>query len=96
MYKTLDALKIGRCIVNKNEELLKKNYRFFKTELPNLLKDDNNKGKFALIESEKIIGIYDTLEQAINVAIEEKKFKLETFLVQKIEKQKVHYISRIA
>ena len=81
---------------SNNEKLLKKNYVFFQNQLPTLLKDQNKKDKFALIKDEQIIGIYDTVEQAIDTAVKEKKFKLETFLVQKIEKQQVHYISRIA
>lgn len=80
----------------KNEKLLKKNYAFFQNQLPTLLKDQNKKDKFALIKDEQIIGIYDTVEQAIDTAIKKKKFELETFLVQKIEKQQVHYISRTA
>ena len=80
----------------KNEKLLKKNYKFFQKQLPNLLKDQNKKNKFALIKDEQIIGIYDNVEQAIDTAVKEKNFKLETFLVQKVEKQQVHYISRIA
>ena len=80
----------------KKEKLLKKNYIFFQNQLPALLKDQKKKNKFALIKDEQIIDIYDTVEQAINIATKEKNFKLETFLVQKIEKQQVHYISRIA
>ena len=80
----------------KNEKLLKKNYTFFQNQLSTLLKDQNKKNKFALIKDEQIIDIYDTIEQAIDAAVKEKKFKLETFLVQKIEKQQVHYISRTA
>ena len=80
----------------KKEKLLKKNYTFFKSQLPTLLRDQKKKNKFALIKDEQIIDIYDTVEQAINIATKEKNFKLETFLVQKIEKQKVHYILRIA
>ena len=80
----------------KKEKLLKKNYIFFQNQLPALLKDQKKKNKFALIKDEQIIDIYDTVEQAINTATKEKNFKLETFLVQKIEKQQVHYISRIA
>ena len=79
----------------KKEKLLRKNYIFFKSQLPTLLKDKKKKNKFALIKDEQIIDIYDTVEQAINIATKEKNFKLETFLVQKIEKQKVHYILRI-
>ena len=80
----------------KKEKLLRKNYIFFKSQLPTLLKDKKKKNKFALIKDEQIIDIYDTVEQAINTATKEKNFKLETFLVQKIEKQKVHYIPRTA
>ena len=80
----------------KTNKLLKKNYAFFQNQLSTLLRDKNKKDKFALIKDEQIIGIYDTVEKAMDTAIKEKQFKLETFLVQKIEKQQVHYISRIA
>lgn len=80
----------------KAEKLLKKNYKFFQNQLPILLRDKNKKNKFALIKDEEIVGIYDDAEQAINTAIKEKQFKLETFLVQKIEKQHTHYIYRVA
>lgn len=80
----------------KVEKLLKKNYKFFQNQLPILLRDKNKQNKFALIKDEDIIGIYDNVEQAINTAIKEKQFKLETFLVQKIEKQQTHYIYRAA
>ena len=80
----------------KNEKLLKKNYTFFQSKLPALLRDQKKKNKFALVKDQQIIGVYDTVEQAIDTAVKEKNFKLETFLVQKIEKQQVHYISRIA
>ena len=79
----------------KTEKLLRKNYVFFQSQLPTLLKERSKKDKFALIKDEEITGVYDTVEQAINTAIKEKRFKLETFLVQKIEKQQVHYISRL-
>ena len=80
----------------KIEKLLKKNYKFFQSQLSTLLKDKNKKNKFALIKDEKIVGVYDNVEQAINTAIKEKQFKLESFLVQKIEKQQTHYIYRAA
>ena len=79
-----------------NKELLKKNYEFFKKILPSLLKDQDKKDKFAVIKEESLIGIYETLEQAIDTATKEKKFKLGTFLIQKIEKQQIHYTSRTA
>ena len=76
----------------KTDKLLKKNYIFFQNQLPTLLRDKNKKDKFALIKDEQIVDIYDTVEKAINTAIKEKQFKLETFLVQKIEKQQTHHI----
>ena len=80
----------------KAEKLLKKNYKFFQSQLPTLLRDKGKQNKFAVIKDEEIVGVYESVEKAINTAVKEKKFKLETFLVQKIEKQQVHYIPRIA
>ncbi len=76
------------------EAILNRNYTFFKKKLPELLSEESNKNKFALICNQEIIGIYHTFEQAINVAKEEKNFELETFIIQKIEDQK-HFISRV-
>ena len=64
--------------------------------MPILLRDKDKKNKFALIKNEEIVGIYGDVEQAINAAIKEKQFKLETFLVQKIEKHQTHHIYRAA
>ncbi|MCW8965495.1 MAG: hypothetical protein OQK82_02230 [Candidatus Pacearchaeota archaeon] len=47
----------------------------------NLLKD--NSGKFVLIKGNKIIGIYDTQNDAIKIGID--KFGNTPFLVKKIE-----------
>ena len=60
-----------------------------------MLEDKNNIGNYVLIENRKIIGIYDNLYEAIDVAKKEKKFELETFIIQKIEEQKILYISRL-
>ena len=76
-------------------ELMKQNYDFFLSQLPRLLEDKNNIGNYVLIENKKIIGIYDTLYEAIDVAKKEKKFEIETFIIQKIEEQKILYISRL-
>ena len=51
---------------------LKQNYIFFQNQLPTLLKDQNKKNKFALIKDQQIIGVYDTVEQAIDTAVKEK------------------------
>ena len=76
-------------------KLMKQNYDFFLSQLPKLLEDKNNIGNYVLIENRKIIGIYDNLYEAIDVAKEEKKFEIETFIIQKIEEQKILYISRL-
>ena len=75
--------------------LMKQNYDFFLSQLPKLLEDKNNIGNYVLIESRKIIGIYDNLYEAIDVAKKEKQFEIETFIIQKIEEQKNLYISRL-
>ena len=46
----------------KNEKLLKKNYTFFQSKLPALLRDQKKKNKFALVKDQQIIGVYDTVE----------------------------------
>ena len=75
--------------------LMKQNYDFFLSQLPRLLEDKNNIGNYVLIENKKIIGIYDNLYEAIDVAKKEKKFEIETFIIQKIEEQKILYISKL-
>ena len=76
------------------EALLKANYFFFASQLPNLLKDEEKRNKIALIKDMKIIGFYEGIEEAINVAEKEKNFEPETFIIQKIEPQETQYISR--
>ena len=76
-------------------KFMKQNYDFFLSQLPKLLEDKKNIGNYVLIENRKIIGIYDNLYEAIDVAKEEKKFEIETFIIQKIEEQKILYISRL-
>ena len=78
----------------ENKDILEKNYLFFIDKLPELLEDSNKKNKIALIRDQKIIGFYEDIEKAMNTA-KENKFELETFLIQKVEKQQTHYISRI-
>ena len=75
--------------------LMKENYDFFISQLPKLLEDKNNVGNYVLIENKEIIGIYDNLYEAVDVAKKEKKFEPETFIIQKIEEQRILYISRL-
>lgn len=76
-------------------KLIKQNYDFFLSQLPKLLENKNNIGNYVLIENQKIIGIYNNLYEAIDVAKREKKFKIESFIIQKIEEQRVLSISRL-
>ena len=74
---------------------MKENYDFFLSQLPKLLEDKNNVGNYVLIENKEIIGIYDNLYEAIDIAKKQKKFEPETFIIQKIEEQRILYISRL-
>ena len=74
---------------------MKQNYDFFLSQLPKLLKDKDNIGNYVLIENREIIGIYDNLYEAVDIAKKEKKFEPETFIIQKIEEQRILYISRL-
>jgi hypothetical protein len=60
---------------------LEKELATYKSKLPGL--KENNEGKFVLIHGEDVIGVFDSYEDAMKIGYE--KFKLETFLVKKIE-----------
>ena len=79
----------------EQQQLLLKNYQFFIKKLPSLLKDEDKKNKFAVIKDKKIVGFYESIEDAM-IEAKEKNIELGTFLVQKIEKEQVHRISRTA
>ena len=78
-----------------SEKKLNKDYEFFISQLDNLLSKKENKGKVVIIKDKKIISIHDSFDVALKVATQEKKFEAGTFLIQKIEKPKHHYISRL-
>ncbi|MDE0092825.1 MAG: hypothetical protein OXN83_06035 [Oligoflexia bacterium] len=75
--------------------LMKENYDFFISQLPKLLENKNNIGNYVLIENKEIIGIYDNLYEAVDMVKKEKKLEPETFIIQKIEEQRILYISRL-
>ena len=77
----------------EDKDVLEDNYLFFIDKLPELLEDSNKKNKIVLIRDQKIIGFYENIDKALNTA-KEHKFELETFLIQKVEKQQIHYTSR--
>lgn len=62
----------------------------YRSELPNLLKDE---GQYAVISGEKVVGIYASYEDALAIGYE--KCGLKPFLVKKIQAiEQVQYISR--
>lgn len=70
---------------------LEKELATYKTKLPEL--KENNEGKFVLIHGEDIVGVYDSYEDAMKIGYE--RFKLEAFLVKKIEAvEQAQFVSR--
>jgi len=66
--------------MNKEKNPLSEEIKTYNENKENLLRD--NSGKFVLIKKERIIGTYDTRNDAIKVGID--KFGNEPFLVKKI------------
>ncbi|MGI9549117.1 MAG: hypothetical protein ACR2M7_03985 [Bdellovibrionales bacterium] len=74
-----------------SKEPWRKNYDFFLSQKEKLMVE--HKSKFALVKDEKIIGIFETTEDA-DKYIEQKNLEPGTFLVQEIT-NRVECISRI-
>lgn len=74
-----------------DKELINKNYNSFKTALPKLMKKYQN--KIAVVKDQKVIKIFNTIEEADQFVIE-KKYKPGIFLIQEINNT-IHYISRL-
>lgn len=65
----------------------------FRRELPGLLADPANQGKFVLIHGEQVAGVWETRGKGLEAGYE--RFGLETFLVKEItEHEKIVYYSR--
>lgn len=60
----------------------------YERELPNLLE---HRGKYALIQGDDVIGIFDTFADALTVGYD--RFKLEPFLAQPIEAEPVDVLT---
>jgi len=70
---------------------LEKELATYKSKLPEL--KENNEGKFVLIHGEEVVGVYDSYEDAMKIGYD--RFKLETFLVKKIEAvEQAQFITR--
>jgi len=59
--------------------MLDKEFKYYLDNQSNLLKKYNN--RFVVIMNEKVVGDYDSFEQALSQSME-KKYKLGTFLIQ--------------
>lgn len=72
---------------------LEKELETYKKNLAEL--KDGNEGKFALVHGDDVVGIFVAYEDAVKSGYE--RFKLEPFLVKKIEAvEAVQFISRFA
>ncbi len=69
-----------------------KNFSYFKQQLPKLMK--KHLDKIAVVKDQKIVKIFDILEEADQFVIQN-KYPPGTFLIQEINNT-VHYISRSA
>ena len=65
----------------------------FRRELPNLLKEESNRGKFVLIHGNDVVGVWSTREEALPVGYN--RFGVDTFLVKEVtEQERPRYFSR--
>ena len=71
---------------------LEREMQTFRRELPTLLADPANQGKFALIHADTLDSVWETREKALEVGYDH--FGLEPFLVKEItEHEKPRYYS---
>jgi hypothetical protein len=73
-------------------ESLEEELQTFGRQLPHLLKDVENRGKFALVKGESI-AVFPTVDDALDAGYE--RFGVEPFLVKEItEHEEPRYFSR--
>ena len=72
---------------------LEKELETFRHELPGLLNDPANRGKFALVHGESVSGLYPTFDAALTAGYE--RFGLSPFLVKEVtDHEEPRYFSR--
>jgi hypothetical protein len=72
---------------------LERELETFGRELPRLLADPANRGKFALVHGETVEGIYPSVDAALDAGYD--RFGLEPFLVKEVtEHEEARYFSR--
>ena len=65
----------------------------FERELPNLLRDEANRGKFALVHGDSVHGLWASRQEALDKGYE--LFGLEPFLVEEVnDRPEALYFSR--
>jgi hypothetical protein len=72
---------------------LEKELDAFQRQLPALLADPANKGRFALVSGETVEGLYPTFDEALGAGYD--KFGLNPFLVKEVtDHEEPRYFSR--
>lgn len=74
-------------------KLLDRELSAFDRELPALLRDPKNRGRFALMHDDGVAGVYPDFETCLRAGHE--RFGMGRFLVMEVTNQpEVHYFSR--
>jgi hypothetical protein len=69
-------------------------YEAFRRELPALLADPANRGRFALLHAGAVAGLYPTFEAALAAGYD--RFELDPFLVQEVtDRREPVYFPRV-
>jgi hypothetical protein len=72
---------------------LEREMETFARQLPDLLKDPQNQGQFALVRGNEVAGIFPTFDAALSVGYD--KYQLDPFLVKEVtERELPRYFSR--
>lgn len=72
---------------------LERELEAFQRELPNLLRDEANRGKYVLIHGDEVRGVWPTVDDALEAGYN--AFGLDPFLVKEItDAEKPRYFSR--
>jgi hypothetical protein len=73
--------------------VLERDFAAFLRELPQLLQDGENRGKYALVHGEQVDSIWSTIDEALQAGYD--RFGIEPFLVKEIiEVEEPRYFSR--
>jgi len=71
---------------------LEREMKAFRRELPLLLQDPQNRGKYAVIHHDQVAGVEPTLDAALRRGYQ--LFNLDPFMVKKVEEEEPVYFTR--